>query len=133
MKNSRFAINVFTLIIVSTILSPAAGAQCTRCCFPHPGLSLSPASVLRGQPVMATTVLTNCRSYPQVITARLNLTPASQCGSFAEAFSSSALIPALQSRAITYTFSAPQCSGSYQVRESSSNASGTAAKTLIVK
>jgi hypothetical protein len=115
------------------ILSPAAQAQCIRCCFPHPSLSLSPASAIKGQPVMVISVLTNCRPYPQVITAKLNITPAAPCGSFAEAFSSSVLIPALQSRAITYTFSTPQCSGSYQVRESSSNASGTAAETMLVR
>jgi hypothetical protein len=74
------------LAIASLTFAPAADAQCTRCCFQYPNLTLTPDTAAEGQPVMVTTVLQNCLPYSRVISGKVNVTPPTACASFAEAF-----------------------------------------------
>lgn len=120
------------LLLVNAAAS-LTNAQCTRCCFPFPNISVNPAITLQNQAVTVTTTVVNCRPYRMVITAKVSVSPESGCTSFAEAFSLQALIPGFESRTLTYTFPAPKCNATYQVKESSSNATGTATKTLTVR
>jgi hypothetical protein len=131
MNKAKLIIALALVAMVSLAFAPAAPAQCTRCCFPYPNLTLTPTTAAEGQPVMVATVLQNC-SYSRVITAKINVKPGTACASFAEAFSMSAYVPAYQSGTFSYTFAAPRCRGTYQVIESSSNASGYVTKNLTV-
>ena len=131
MNNAKLIVVLTISAIAFLVFAPAVQAQCTRCCFPYPNLTVTPITAREGQPVMVTTVLQNC-SYSRVITAKVNVKPGTACATFAEAFSMSAYVPAFQSRTVSYTFAAPRCHGTYQVIESSSNASGYATKTLTV-
>jgi hypothetical protein len=113
--------------------SRTAHAQCTRCCFPSPNVTVSPATAEEGQSVVVTTVLLNCSSYSRVLSATVNVTPNnSGCASFAEAFTISAYVLPFRSRTVSYTFAAPNCDGTYAVTEKSSNAYGYATATLTV-
>jgi hypothetical protein len=132
MNKAKLIVPLTILAMAFLVFAPAVQAQCTRCCFQYPNLTLTPATAAEGQPVMVTTVLQNCLPYPRVITAKVNVKPGTACALFAEAFSVSAYVPAFQSRTVSYTFAAPRCRGTYQVIESSSNASGYATKTLTV-
>lgn len=115
------------------IFTAMAHAQCTRCCFPSPNVTVSPATAEEGQSVMVTTVLLNCSSYTRVLTATVNVTPSNTaCTSFAEAFKISAYVSPYRSRTVSYTFAAPNCDGTYAVTEKTSNASGYAKATLTV-
>lgn len=139
--NKRATANLFILVLALPLtLTTGARAQCTRNCgippycitHPVPNLSVNPSTAEQGQPVVVTSTVRNCVVYPEVITVRVNVTPERACAAFAEAFSVSAYVPRLESRTVSYTFAAPKCSGTYKVTESSSNASGTATKTLTV-
>jgi hypothetical protein len=129
MNRASFIVAVAMLAIASLTFAPAAHAKCTRCCFQYPNLTLTPDTAAEARPVMVITVLQNCLPYPRVISAKVNVTPRTACASFAEAFSMSAYVPAFQSRTVSYTFAAPRCRGTYQVIESSSNASKYATKS----
>jgi hypothetical protein len=132
MTRPKLAIVQLALVIACLTFPAAVHAQCTRCCFPYPNLTLNPSTAQEGEPVIVTTVLLNCSPYSRVLTAKVNVTPPSACAKFAEAFSTSAYVPPFQSRTVTYTFAAPKCRGTYEVTESSSNASGYATRTLTV-
>jgi len=133
MTKAKFVVALTLLAMAYLTLAASAQAQCTRCCFSYPNLAVNPTTAQEGQPVVVTTVLQNCLPYPRVITAKVNVQPGTACASYAEAFSMSIYVPRLQSRTVSYTFAAPKCRGSYQVIESSSNASGAATKTLTVQ
>jgi len=130
--STKLAFTLTALIIGCMATPRTVHAQCTRCCFEYPNVSVHPTTAEKGQPVVVTTGVFNCRPYPQVITAKVNVTPSPACASFAEAFYISAYVPQFQHRILTYTFAAPNCDGTYKVTESVSTASGYATKTLTV-
>ena len=132
MSKPKLAFMLAALVVAWLTFPAAAHAQCTRCCFAYANLSVNPTTAEEGQPVMVTTVALNCSPYSRVITATVNVKPEAACVSFAEAFKTSVYVPPFQSRTVTYTFAAPKCRGTYQVTESSSNASGSAKRTLTV-
>jgi hypothetical protein len=133
MKTSLTMSIVTTTLLAALATFPTmAHGQCTRCCFPTANVTVSPSTAEEGQPVVLTTVVLNCAPESKVITVKVNVTPSAACALFAEAFAIQAYVPRLQSRTVTYTFSAPRCEGGYQVTETSSNASGSATATLTV-
>jgi len=129
----RLKLTVLVLSVACAVFPAIVHAQCTRCCFPAPNVSVSPVTAEEGQSVVVTAVLLNCSSFQRVLTAKVNVTPSnSACASFAEAFQVSALLLPFRSRAVSYTFAAANCDGRYEVKESSSNASGIATAILTV-
>ena len=129
----RLKLAIPVLSMISVMFPAIVHAQCTRCCFPSPNVSVSPVTAEEGQSVVVTTVLLNCSPYARVLTAKVNVTPnSSTCASFAEAFSINAYVLPFRSRTVSYTFAAPNCDGGYKVTEWSSNATGYATATLTV-
>jgi hypothetical protein len=129
----RLKLAVLVLSVACAMFPAIVHAQCTRCCFPAPNVSVSPVTAEEGQSVVVTTVLLNCSPIARVLTAKVNITPNnSSCASFAEAFSVTALVLPFRSRTVSYTFAAANCDGGYEVTESSSNAPGYATAILTV-
>ncbi len=132
------SLRVATLVLVMAacfVVTATARAQCTRCC-PfglQPNVKVSPKRVVPGQPVVVTTTLYNCNTFPRVFTARVNVLPRAACAPFAEAFSISALVGPVQERTVSYTFAAPNCRGTYKVRETANDVIGIAKAKLFVK
>lgn len=122
------------VMALTLVGSPKLHAQCTRCCFPNPNITVTPAKAKEGQPVMLTVVVVNCGLAAEVVTAKVNVTPGKACAPFAEAFSTKVFLRArFQARTLTYMLDAPACQGTFKVTESSSNAPGKAIKNLKVE
>jgi hypothetical protein len=63
MNKAKLIVALTILAMPFLVFAPAVQAQCTRCCFQYPNLTLTPATAAEGQPVMVTTVLQNCLPY----------------------------------------------------------------------